>query len=98
METENESNNSDRTENESNNSDWTENESNSSDRTLASCENTNKRQKRKFKESNPAKRKHTALTVNQKIEICRAKEDNPHLKNIELACRYNSGESTISDI
>jgi hypothetical protein len=86
------------TENESNNSDRTENESNSSDRTLASCENTNKRQKRKFKESNPAKRKHTALTVNQKIEICRAKEDNPRLKNIELACRYNSGESTISDI
>ena len=57
------------TENESNNSDRTENESNSSDRTLASCENTNKRQKRKFKESNPAKRKHTALTVNQKLKF-----------------------------
>ena len=46
-----------------------ENESNSSDQTLASCENTNKCQKQKFKESNPAKRKHTALTVNQKLKF-----------------------------
>ena len=76
----------------------TENESNSPDRTLATYEHANKRQKRKFKESNPTKRKHTALTVSQKIEICRATENNPCIKNIELACRYNIGESTISDI
>ena len=56
-----------------------------------------KRPQRKFKSDDSKKRKHASLTVNQRIEICKAKADNPNLKNVELASRYNCGESTISD-
>src|SRR5262245_54629800 len=57
-----------------------------------------KRQKRKFKETASKKRKHTSLTIDQKIDICKAKENKPSIKNVELAVQYDVGESTISDI
>jgi hypothetical protein len=51
----------------------------------------------KNSESN-IKRKRVCLTVGQKIEICKAKDANPRLKNNKLAARYGVGEATISDI
>ena len=44
------------------------------------------------------KRKHTAIKLAQKIEICNIKSTNPTIKNVELASQYGIGESTITDI
>ena len=44
------------------------------------------------------KRKHTAIKLAQKIEICNIKSTNPTIKNVELASRYGIGDSTITDI
>jgi DDE superfamily endonuclease/Tc5 transposase DNA-binding domain/CENP-B N-terminal DNA-binding domain len=72
--------------------------SESSTQIVGSYEDTQKHQKQKLKLNNPKKRKHTSLTLNQKIEICKVKENNPRIKNVELAVCYNIGESTICDI
>jgi hypothetical protein len=61
------------------------------------CEGAQKRKKRELKRKDSQKRKHTSLTLNQKIEICRAKESHPSIKNVELALQYNVGKSTICD-
>jgi len=66
--------------------------------TCGGHEGAKKHKKRKLKQKDPEKRKHTSLTVNQKIEICKIKERHPSTKNVELAFRYNVGKSTISDI
>src|SRR5438128_6090620 len=68
------------------------------EQTAERSEGPQKRQQPKFKSSTSKKRKHTVLTLNQRIEICKTKVDNPNIKNVELASRYNIGESTISDI
>jgi hypothetical protein len=39
-----------------------------------------------------------SLTLNEKIEICKAKDSNPRIKNVELATQYGVGKSTIHDI
>src|SRR6185295_20325119 len=70
---------------------------NSSEPNVGCSKSPQKRPQRKFKSDDSKKRKHASLTVNQRIEICKAKADNPNLKNVELASRYNCGESTISD-
>ncbi|CAH1771457.1 3833_t:CDS:1, partial [Entrophospora sp. SA101] len=45
-----------------------------------------------------SKRKHTPITISQKIEICIEKNKDPNIKNNQLAFKYNAGESTVSDI
>lgn len=38
------------------------------------------------------------LTAAKKCELCREKEKNPHISNIELATQYGIGKSTVTDI
>ena len=45
-----------------------------------------------------SKRSRTILTLAQKKELCQKKENNPHLKHIEIANEYGIGESTVSEI
>ena len=45
-----------------------------------------------------SKRSRTTLTLAQKKELCQKKENNPHLKHIEIANEYGIGESTVSEI
>ncbi|CAG8692617.1 9623_t:CDS:2, partial [Cetraspora pellucida] len=43
-------------------------------------------------------KKRVVLTAAQKHEICKAKEKNLNIKNIDLANQYSVGKSTITDI
>ncbi|CAG8562403.1 18005_t:CDS:2, partial [Racocetra persica] len=43
-------------------------------------------------------KKRVVLTAAQKHEICKAKEKNPNIKNIDLANQYSVGKLTITDI
>src|SRR5260363_297408 len=43
-------------------------------------------------------KKWVVLTAAQKQEICKAKEQNQNIKNIDLANQYSVGKSTITDI
>lgn len=61
-------------------------------------EGAKKRKKSELKQQDSQKRKQTSISLNTKIEICKAKESNPRIKNVELASRFNVGKSTVCEI
>ena len=50
------------------------------------------------KEVGASKRKHTPITISQKIEVCIEKNKDPNIKNNQLTSKYNVSESTVSEI
>jgi hypothetical protein len=71
---------------------------NNNHRPSSSANKRKKKKKTTEKEVGVSKRKHTPITISQKIEICIEKNKDPNIKNNQLAFKYNAGESTVSDI